>query len=416
VPQQVVIPLGQHIGAPAKALVKKGDKVKVGMLIGAAEGFVSANIHSSVSGTVNKIDVAPDVGGYYRPAIYIDVEGDAWEEGIDRSARLEKGCRLSPQEIIAQIVQGGIVGMGGAAFPTHVKLTPPVGQKAEVVVVNAAECEPYLTSDHALMMEKGEEILVGVTLLMKALGVTQGIVGIERNKADAIALLSRLVKGFVGIRIEALRTKYPQGGEKQLLDALIHRRVKSGALPISVGAVVQNVGTVYAVYEAVQKHKPLIERVVTLTGKTIARPSNILARIGTPVRCLIEAAGGIPEHTGKIIAGGPMMGKALTDVDTPVTKGLSGVTLLSSDESLRKAAHNCIRCAKCISVCPMGLNPAALMTAGEFAQWETAEKSHVVDCIECGACSYACPACRPLLDYIRLGKTTVTALIRARKT
>jgi electron transport complex protein RnfC len=415
IPKQVVIPLGQHIGAPAQAVVQKGDTVKVGALIGKAGGFVSANIHSSVSGKVNKIDDAIDASGYKRPAVYIDVEGDEWEEAIDRSETLNKECALSPQEIIAKITEAGVVGLGGATFPTQVKLTPPAGCKAEILIINAVECEPYLTSDHSLMMEKGEQVMTGVSILMKAIGVSRAVVGIENNKPDAIARFSDLAKDFQGIEIMPLKVQYPQGGEKQLIDAVIRRQVKSGALPISVGAVVQNVGTAYAVYEAVQKNKPLIERVVTVTGKAVATPSNFLTRIGVPIHNLIEAAGGLPEDTGKIIGGGPMMGKALLSADVPVTKGSSGVLILPKEASERKPMHNCIRCSKCITVCPMGLNPTLLMNATEFANWEMAEKNYITDCIECGSCSYTCPANRPLLDYIRLGKGKVMGLIRARK-
>jgi electron transport complex protein RnfC len=415
VPKQVVIPLGQHIGAPAQAVVKKGDPVKVGTLLGKPGGFVSAHIHSSVSGRVNKVDNAMDASGYMRPAIYIDVEGDEWEETIDRSEALKRECSLSPGEIIGKITEAGIVGLGGATFPTQVKLTPPPGCRAEILIINGVECEPYLTSDHSLMTEKGEQILTGVTILMKAIGVTRAIIGIENNKPDAIACFRDLVKKYTGIEIMPLKVQYPQGGEKQLIDAVIRRQVKSGALPISVGAVVQNVGTAYAVYEAVQKNKPLIERVVTVTGKGVANPSNFLARIGTPIRNLIEAAGGVPERTGKIIGGGPMMGKALVSADIPVTKGSSGVLILPREEAVRKPVYNCIRCAKCVTVCPMGLNPTLLMNVTEFANWEIAEKNYIVDCIECGSCSFTCPSNRPLLDYIRLGKGKVTGIIRARK-
>ena len=414
-PKQVVIPLGQHIGAPAQAVVKKGDLVKVGTLLAKAGGFVSANIHSSVSGKVNKIDDVVDSSGYRRPAIYIDLEGDEWEETIDRSATLVKECALSSKEIIDKIAAAGIVGMGGATFPTQVKLMPPPGNKAEIVIINAVECEPYLTADHSLMLEKGEEILVGVSILMKAVNVSRAVIGIENNKPDAIAHLRKLAADYKGIEIMPLQMKYPQGGEKQLIDAVIRRQVKSGALPISEGALVQNVGTAYAVYEAVQKNKPLFERVVTVTGKALASPSNFLVRIGTPIRCLIDAAGGMPENTGKIISGGPMMGKALASVDAPVCKGSSGVLLLTREESVRKPARDCIRCAKCVNVCPMGLNPTLLMTATEFQNWELAEKNHITDCIECGSCSYTCPANRPLLDRIRLGKGKVMGIIRARK-
>ncbi|MDR2809334.1 MAG: electron transport complex subunit RsxC [Tannerellaceae bacterium] len=415
IPEQVVIPLGQHIGAPAQAVVKKGDPVKVGTLLGKSGGFVSAHIHSSVSGKVNKVDNAIDASGYMRPAIYIDVEGDEWEETIDRSEALKRECSLSPKEIIEKITEAGVVGLGGATFPTQVKLTPPPGYRAEILIINGVECEPYLTSDHSLMTEKGEQVLTGAVILMKAIGVTKAIIGIENNKPDAMVYLKDLAKKYPGIEIMPLKVQYPQGGEKQLIDAVIRRQVKSGALPISVGAVVQNVGTAYAVYEAVQKNKPLIERVVTVTGKGVANPSNFLARIGTPVRNLIEAVGGIPENTGKIIGGGPMMGKALVSAEVPVTKGSSGILILLREEAVRKPVYNCIRCAKCVTVCPMGLNPTLLMNVTEFANWKIAEKNYIVDCIECGSCSFTCPANRPLLDYIRLGKGKVMGVIRARK-
>lgn len=415
VPKQVIIPLAQHIGAPAQAVVKKGDMVKVGTLLAKAGGFVSANIHSSVSGKVNKIDNAVDASGYKRPAVFIDVDGDEWEETIDRSDAVIKECNLSQKEIIDKIAAAGVVGMGGATFPTQVKLMPPPGSKAEIVIVNAVECEPYLTADHSLMLEKGEQILVGATILMKAVGVSKAVIGIENNKPDAIAHLQKLAALYPGIEIMPLKVKYPQGGEKQLIDAVIGKQVKSGALPISTGAIVQNVGTVYAIYEAVQKNKPLFERVVSITGKAVKEPSNFLVRIGTPIRVLIEAAGGSLDNLGKIIGGGPMMGKALISEDVPVTKGSSGILLMTKEESVRKPMYSCIRCAKCVRACPMGLNPAFLMNATVFQNWEMAEKENIQDCIECGSCSYTCPAYRPLLDNIRVGKTKVMGIIRARK-
>ena len=413
-PKQVIVPLGQHIGAPAQAVVAKGDVVKVGTLLAKAGGFVSANIHSSVSGKVVKIDTAVDASGYKRPAIFINVEGDEWEESIDRSETLVKECNLSSKEIVDKISAAGVVGLGGATFPTHVKLMPPPGNKAEIVIINAVECEPYLTSDHSLMMEKGEEILVGVSILMKAVNVNKAVIGIENNKPDAIKHMTDLAVNYKGIEIMPLKVQYPQGGEKQLIDAVIRKQVKSGALPISTGAVVQNVGTAFAVYEAVQKNKPLFERVVTITGKAVKNPSNFKVRMGTPISCLIEAAGGLPENTGKIIGGGPMMGKALITAEVPVCKGSSGVLLLTKEESVRKPAKDCIRCAKCVSVCPMGLNPTLLMTATEFKKWDMAEENHIADCIECGSCSFTCPANRPLLDQIRFGKGTVMGIIRSR--
>ena len=415
-PKEVIIPLGMHIGAPATACVAKGDEVKVGTLIAKSSGFVSANIYSSVAGKVTKIDSVFDASGYKKPAIIISVaEEDVWEESIDRSPELVRECALDAKAIIDKINEAGIVGLGGATFPTHVKLSPPPGNKAEVLIINAVECEPYLTSDHQLMLEHGEEILVGCTILMKALSVDKCIIGVENNKPDAIKHLSGLSAQYKGIEVMPLKVQYPQGGEKQLIDAVLSKQVKSGALPISTGAVVQNVGTIYAVYEAIQKNKPLLERVVTVTGKSLDKPANYLARIGTPLKTLIEASGGIPENTGKIIGGGPMMGKALLSADLPVTKGTSGILLISQEESVRKPMRACIRCAKCVNVCPMGLNPTFLMVDTQQQDWERAERGHIVDCIECGSCSFTCPSNRPLLDFIRMGKQQVMGIIRNRK-
>jgi len=414
-PAQVIIPLSQHIGAPTQPVVKKGDTVKVGTLIGKSVGFVSANIHSSVSGTVLKIDKALDASGYKRDAVFIKVEGDEWEESIDRSPELKKTCDLTAGEILNNIAAAGIVGMGGATFPTQVKLTPPPGTRAEILIINGVECEPWLTSDHQLMLEKADEILVGTTLVMKALNVQKAIIGIENNKQDAIRLFTQKAREYPFVQVQPLKVQYPQGGEKQLIDALTGRQVPSGALPISVGAVVQNVGTVFAIYEAVQKNKPLVERVVTVTGKEVKEPCNILSRVGIPLNDLIAAAGGLPETTGKVISGGPMMGKALASTDIPVTKGTSGILIIPTPEAKRKAMKDCIRCARCVSICPMGLNPTLLMNLTEYEVWDRAEKNHITDCIECGSCSYTCPADRPLLDYIRLGKGKVNTIIRARK-
>ncbi len=415
-PKEVIIPLGMHIGAPATACVAKGDEVKVGTLIAKSSGFVSANIYSSVAGKVTKIDSVFDASGYKKPAIIISVaEEDVWEESIDRSPELVRECSLDAKAIIDRINEAGIVGLGGATFPTHVKLSPPPGSKAEVLIINAVECEPYLTSDHQLMLEHGEEILVGCTILMKALSVDKCIIGVENNKPDAIKHLSGLCAQYKGIEVMPLKVQYPQGGEKQLIDAVLSKQVKSGELPISTGAVVQNVGTIYAVYEAIQKNKPLLERVVTVTGKSLDKPANYLARIGTPLKTLIEASGGIPENTGKIIGGGPMMGKALLSADLPVTKGTSGILLISQEESVRKPMRACIRCAKCVNVCPMGLNPTFLMVDTQQQDWERAERGHIVDCIECGSCSFTCPSNRPLLDFIRMGKQQVMGIIRNRK-
>ena len=386
----------------------------MGTLLAQAGGFVSANIHSPVSGTVSKIDTAIDAAGFQRPAIIIDVEGDEWEESIDRSETLVKECTLDAKAIIDRIKECGIVGLGGATFPTHVKLSPPPGMTATILIINAVECEPYLTSDHQLMMEKGEEILVGVEILRKAINVERAVIGIENNKPDAIKHMTQLATDYPAIEICPLKVKYPQGGEKQLIDAVIRRQVPSGALPIATGAVVQNVGTAFAVYEAVQKHKPLVERIVTITGKSLAKPSNLRVRIGTPISQLIDMCGGLPQDTEKVISGGPMMGKAVVSTDMATTKGCSGILIIRDLESRRKEMQPCIRCAKCVSACPMGLAPNVLMSASSFQNWERVEEERVMDCIECGSCSFTCPAHRPLLDYIRMGKAKVGAIIRSR--
>lgn len=414
-PRQAVFLLSQHIGAPAVPVVKRGDVVKVGTKIAEAGGFVSAPIYSSVSGKVSKIDTAIDASGYRKPAIYIDVEGDEWEGSIDRTPDLVRECPLSPEEIVAKIKEAGVVGMGGACFPTHVKLSPPPGAKAECVIINGVECEPYLTADHRLMLEKTDEILVGVTLLMKAVKVTKAYIGIENNKPDATKRMAEQARAYAGIEVVPLKVKYPQGGEKQLVDAIIRRQVPAPpAIPISVGAIVQNVGTAFAVYEAVMKNKPLFERVVTVTGKSLKNPSNFLTRMGTPMSQLIEAAGGMPDDTGKLIGGGPMMGKALVSAEVPICKGSSGVLLMNDKEAARAEAQPCIRCAKCVSACPMGLEPFLLATLSAHREWERVEKEDIMSCIECGSCQFTCPSHRPMLDYIRQGKGIVGGIIRAR--
>ena len=417
-PKIAVFPMGQHIGAPAKPIVQKGDKVKVGQMIAEAGGFVSAPIFSSVSGTVQKIDTIIEASGYKKPAVFITVEGDEWEESIDRSTdlvTLADRPELTSKDIIDKIQKAGIVGMGGACFPCHVKLMPPPGSKPEWVIINAVECEPYLTADHRLMLEHADEIIVGLTLLMKAVDVKKGFIGIENNKPDAIALMQEKAKAYPGIEIVPLKVKYPQGGEKQLIDAVVGRQVPAPpALPVSVGAIIQNVGTAFAVYEAVMKNKPLFERIVTVTGKSLAHPSNFLTRMGTPMSQLIDACGGLPEDTGKVIGGGPMLGKALLNTDVPICKGSSGVLIMNEKEAKRGEVENCIRCGKCVGACPMGLEPYLLSQCAEQQMWERLEKEDVVSCIECGSCQFTCPANRPLLDYIRLGKSTVMGIIRSR--
>ena len=417
-PQQAIFPLSQHIGAPAKPVVNRGDKVKVGTLIAEANGFVSAPIYSSVSGTVIKVDTAIDATGYRKPAIYINVEGDEWEESIDRSETLEtldKHPELTPEEIVNRIKVAGVTGMGGAGFPTFIKLCPPPTAKAECVILNGVECEPYITSDYRLMMEHADEILVGLDLLMKGAKVERGYIGIEDNKPEAIKLFEQKTANDPRIEIVALAKKYPQGGEKQLVDAVINRQVPAPpAIPVNVGAIVQNVGTAYAVYQAVMKNKPLFERYTTVTGKQLKNPGNFLVRMGTPMRELIDLCGGMPEGDNKVLAGGPMMGKSVVSTDVTVCKGTNSITILTDADAHRKAAQPCIRCGKCVSACPMGLEPYLLATLSSFKEWERLEAEQVTSCISCGSCQFTCPSHRPILDNILQGKGVVMGIIKSR--
>lgn len=415
-PKKVRIPITQHLGAPPKLLVNKGDRIRTGQLIAEANGFISANLHAPVTGKIAKIEDAYDTSGYKRPALIINkVEDDEWVEGIDTSDTLVKEITASAEEIIEKIKAAGVVGLGGATFPTHVKLMPPPGMKAEILIINGVECEPYLTIDHRSMLEMGHQLMIGTQILMKALKVSKAVIGIEANKPDAIEYLTKLTAEYTGISIQPLKVKYPQGGEKQLIKAITGREVPSGGLPIAVGAVVQNIGTTIAVYNAVQKNKPLIERTITISGKNLATPKNYIVRTGTLLSDLAEQVGGMPEGTGKIIAGGPMTGKALSTLDAPVIKGTSGLLFFKEEEAKRQEVNDCIRCSKCITVCPMGLEPYLLMTVVEKSMFDKAEQERTLDCIECGSCSFICPAHRPLLDYIRLGKKEVTNIIRSRK-
>ena len=414
-PKQGIVFVSQHLGTPSECIVAKGDKVKVGQLLTKNENFIGANVHSPFSGTVSKIDTFYDASGYRKEAVVIDVEGDEWLENIDRSEDIKREISLNKDEIIAKVKEMGIVGMGGACFPTHVKLMIPEGKTAEYLVINGVECEPYLTDDYRLMMECGEQCLVGTSILQKALGVKKAYIGIENNKPKAIEHLTKLAKSFEGIEIVALQVKYPQGAEKQLINALTGREVPSGKLPIDVGCVVCNICTAHAVYEAVQKNKPLIDRIVTVTGLHIEKASNFNVRIGTPISMLLDAVGGIPANTSKIISGGPMMGKALFTTDTAVTKGTSALLLMDETLAHRGEPTNCIRCAKCVEACPMGLEPYLLGALVENGNFERLEDENVLDCMECGCCLYTCPSYRPLLDCIRVGKYNARALQNKRK-
>lgn len=418
VPKEVTIPLDQHIGAPATLCVAVGDKVKAGQTIGNPGGFVSAAVHSSVSGTVKRIDRVRDAWGVYHPCVIITVDGDEWLEGIDTTDTLITECKLEPKEILDKITASGIVGLGGACFPTQVKLMPPKDCKIDTLIVNAVECEPYLTHNHRLMLEKGDEIMVGVQIIMKALSINKTIIGVENNKRDAISHLQSLLPKYnvngCEIEVTPLKLKYPQGGEKQLIQALTGRVVRSGAIPAATGAVVQNVATVFAVYEAVQKNKPITEIALTVSGKRVSNPGNFILRIGTPLSAAVDMAGGIPDGTGKLICGGPMMGRSMVHLNTPANKRTSAVVMLDESEAVRGKVENCIRCGKCVEACPMGLEPYLLSKMSKMEMYDEAEQHNIFDCIECGCCAFSCPSNRPLLDYVRLGKANVMAIMKNR--
>lgn len=414
VPEVAYISMSQHLGAPAEPIVAAGDKVKVGQLIANPAGFISAPVHSSVSGTVKGIETIKDLAGNFCKAVVIEVEGDEWVETIDRSAEVVSEIKLEPKAIVDKIKEMGIVGLGGATFPTGVKLSPPPGKKAEFLIINGAECEPYLTSDYRLLVECPEQVLIGAAIMMKALGVTKGFVGVEENKPKAIEILKGFHSKYPQIEIVTLKKKYPQGGEKQLIDAVVGRQVPSMGLPIDTGAVVQNVGTAFAVYEAVQKNKPLFEGIMTVTGQCAAQQKNYRHRVGTPLSKIMEVSGGIPENAAKIISGGPMMGKAINNIDAPTLKGTSSILYLTEEQTKRKPESNCIRCAKCVAACPMGLEPFLLNKFAKAKRWDDAEANKIYDCIECGCCSFTCPAYIPLLDNIRLGKATVMKIMKSR--
>ena len=416
VPAQMVVLMNQHLGAPATPVVQKGDKVKVGQLIGEAQAFMCANVHSPVSGTVLKVEPCKDAFGLAKPAVYINVEGDEWMETIDRTPDIKRECTLEPKEIVAKLKEMGIVGLGGATFPAHIKYSVPEGKKAEYLIITAAECEPYLTSDYRVMMEHAEEVCIGVSILRKALGVPNAYIGIESNKPLAIAKMQEMARQFEGIVIEPLKVKYPQGAEKQLINAVTGRKVPSGKLPIDVGCVVSNLGTSFSVYEAIQKNKPLIENILTVTGKKLPSQHNYIVRIGTTYNDIIKhSIGELPATTGKVISGGTMMGKAVVNLDAPTVKGNSSVLVMDEAEARRNPETACIRCGKCMHACPMGLEPYLFSALVRNNRIEEAKEHNILDCIECGCCFFSCPANKPLTDEIRLGKNKVRAMMAAKK-
>ena len=414
VPKVVYVPIAQHIGIPSEIVVDRKDKVEIGQVVAKSGGFVSSNIHSPVAGTVTKLDMMVDTSGYKKQCIVIRTDQKNEANFEETNFPLKKEITMDQKDILQHITDSGIVGLGGATFPSHVKLDLKNDNKVDCLVINGVECEPYLTADHRLMLEKADEIIVGIQILMHALHIEKAVIGIENNKKDAVKVLKQAAKDDNRIKVAALRVKYPQGSEKQLIKAILKREVPKGGLPMDVGVIVHNVGTIFAIYQAIQYDIPLIERVVTVTGKKIENASNFWVKIGTPIKDLVEEVGGLPEGTRKIVNGGPMMGKAIKNTDVPVTKGTSGILIIDEEEASRQEAKNCIRCGQCVFVCPMGLEPHLLMNLSEKGLYERAASEDVMTCIECGSCSYVCPSHRPLLDYIRFGKSIVKKLNTAK--
>ncbi|MCB5231120.1 MAG: electron transport complex subunit RsxC [Candidatus Cloacimonas sp.] len=413
IPSKVIIPLSQHIGAPAKPVVKIGDEVKTGQLICEPGGFVSISMHSSITGKVTKIGRFPHPSGNMQQAIEITGNGkDEWVDLIDEPDFLS----LSVDELKSRISSAGICGMGGAGFPTHVKLSPPPDKKIDVVIINGVECEPYLTADYRLMIEQGENVISGLKTFMKIVGAKTGYIGIEANKPDAIANFKKLLKDEKDISVVGLQLKYPQGAEKQLIYACTKRKVPNrGGLPMDVGVVVQNVGTTIATYEAVRYNKPLIERVISVTGKIVNHPRNLKARIGSSFDELLEYCGGANEHIGKVISGGPMMGFAIPTLNTPMAKTSSGLVIFNDKDAKKDEEHICIRCSSCIDVCPMNVMPSMIANSVKYEDWEGARKAGAMDCIKCGCCAYVCPANIKLIQWIDIGKNKITEIDRARR-
>jgi electron transport complex protein RnfC len=412
-PERVVVPLLQHIGMPCEPVVAVGDQVLTGQPIGRPPGPISAPVHATVSGTVEGIGRFPHPSGRDVRAVVIA------SDGADRWVPLEAvpdPLALDPEALRERVARAGIVGLGGATFPTPVKLKPPEDKPVHTLIVNGVECEPYLTADHRLMLEAPERVAEGVRVLARVLGVERVFLGIEDNKPDAVAAMEAALAGAAGgegapgVTVGVLPTKYPQGGEKQLIAVLTGLEVPSGGLPVDIGVVVHNVGTAAAVADAVRHGRPLVDRVVTVTGEGVARPGNARVRLGTPARVLIEHFGGAKGAVGKVVFGGPMMGVAQYDLNVPVVKGTSGILVIPAEAVPAGDIRPCIRCSACIEVCPVGLLPNMISVCAEQRAFDTSEEYHPFDCIECGCCSYVCPSFRPLVQMIRFAKTEVRAL------
>ncbi|MCK9443886.1 MAG: electron transport complex subunit RsxC [Tissierellaceae bacterium] len=406
-PSIVYIPLHQHTGAPCEPLVKAGDKVKIGQKIGESKAFVSAPIHSSVSGTVKNISKITTPTGMKSDCVVIETDGtNEVDESVKPKGNLDN---LTPKEIIGIIKESGITGMGGAGFPTHVKLSPPPEKKIDTIIINGAECEPFLTSDHRVMLEMPEKVVFGLKAIMKALGVERGFIGVETNKMDAVDSLRSVIQEGDNVEIVTLKAKYPQGDEKRVIDAVTGRKVPSGGLPMDVGCVVSNISTAKAISEAILEGKPVYERVVTVTGNGVNEPKNLIVKIGTTFQEVIDQAGGFKGVPGKIIMGGPMMGLSQFSTEVPVIKGSGGILVLTEEEALAEKESPCIKCGRCLEVCPVFLQPLYISAFALRKDFEGAERLGALDCVECGSCSFICPSKRPLVESIRFAKREVLA-------
>ncbi len=406
-PERVVIPLQQHIGAPNKPLVKKGDRVKMGQKIGDSDSFVSAPVHASVSGVVEEIKKVKTPVGSTALAIIIKAdEEDEYADNVKSPGKLED---LSPEKLRKIIREAGMVGMGGAMFPTHVKLSVPDDKKVDYFILNGAECEPYLTVDHRTMIEKADDVLLGMKVMMKASGAEKGIIAVEDNKPEAIESMKSVVKDEPNIEVKVFETKYPQGGEKMLIKAALGREVPMGGLPLDVGVIVNNVTTAVTVARVIKEGMPLVERTITVTGSGINEPCNLIYRIGTPIQELIDQAGGLKEKTAKIVLGGPMTGFSQSDTSVAGVKGTSGILVMLEDDIPDYTSQPCIRCARCVDSCPMYLMPVQLGNYVEQDMVDEMDEYNILNCIECGCCSYVCPSNRPLVHYMKIGKAEVMA-------
>ena len=401
-PDEIVLPLRQHAGRPALPLVKRGDRVERADKVGEADGFISVPIHASGAGVVKDVRLWPHPDGSMAESVVIQT--DRWSPQVPRPRIVARWEGLSPDQVVKEVQKAGVVGLGGAAFPTHVKLLPPKDVRVHTLIVNGAECEPYLTTDHRTMVEFPERVQFGIRIMMKALGVERAIIGVEKNKPDAIARLRETLPPDLDVSVVPLTVKYPQGAEKMLIEVVTGREVPSGKLPMHVGVVVQNVGSIACIAEVFETGQPLIERVVTVTGPGVRRPSNLIVPVGAKLRDVLDFCDGLAEDASQIVFGGPMMGATTPDLDTPIIKGTTGIVVLTEAEARPRRVHPCIHCGRCLEACPVFLNPSLLGSLAQAGRYETMEANHLMDCMLCGSCSYVCPSSIPLSQMFALGK------------